>query len=227
MSQSARIARWFGIALLLIGYPVLAHYTNETVQNGKLGAVVAIAPLFVIGLLFAWRATPRWVWLSLFVLTCVTVGASWTLLEHHFGLVYWIQHVGMQCILLMTFARTLLAGRKPLCTHFAEMAHGIITPRHAHYARQVTWAWVIFFALMVMVSTLLFFLAPLPVWSIFANFMTLPLAVLMFILEYLVRRMQFPEMRHGHFFDAFRVSWKGLKHPVEPIDRTQQPEGKA
>ncbi|MDO8771880.1 MAG: hypothetical protein Q7K57_24835 [Burkholderiaceae bacterium] len=224
MPQSARISRWLGIALLVIGYPVLAHYTNENVQNGKLGAVVAITPVLVVSLVFAWKASPRWAWLTLFVAAFVAVAASWRLLERHFGLVYWIQDAGMQAILFMTFARTLLAGRKPLCTHFAEMAHGDITPQHAQYAGQVTWAWTIFFALMVIVSTGLFFLTPLPVWSVFANFLTLPLVVLMFALEFLVRRMLLPEMRTSGFFDAFRISWKSLRHSGA---RAQLPERKA
>lgn len=224
MSQSVRITRWLGIALLVIGYPALAHYTNENVENGQLGAVVAIAPAGVVSLMFAWKASPRWVWLTLLVLAFAAVAASWGLLEHHFGLVYWIQDAGMQAVLFMTFARTLFAGRKPLCTHFAEMAHGEITPQHAHYAGQVTWAWTIFFAVMAIVSTGLFFLAPLSVWSVFANFLTLPLIALMFALEFLVRRMLLPEMRTSRFIDAFKISWKSMRHPDT---QTQRPESKA
>lgn len=220
MFQSARMARWLGIALLLIGYPVLAHYTNVNAQNGKLGAVVAVAPVFVIGLLYALRSSPRWVWLSLFVLAGTAGGVSWTLLEQHFGVLYWLQDAGMQCVLFMTFARTLVTGRKPLCTHFAEMAHGVITPQHAHYAHQVTWAWAFFFALMAIASTLLFFLAPLPVWSVFANFLTLPLVALMFILEHWVRRKLLPERSHSPISDTFRI-WKNQSNPT---NRTQHAE---
>jgi len=220
MFQSARMARWLGIALLLIGYPALAHYTNVNAQNGKLGAVVAVAPVFVIGLLYAFRSSPRWVWLSLFVLAGVAGAVSWTLLEHHFGVLYWLQDAGMQCVLFMTFTRTLIAGRKPLCTHFAEMMHGEITPQHAHYSRQVTWAWAFFFGLMAMVSTLLFFLAPLPVWSVFANFLTLPLVALMFILEHWVRRKLLPERNKSHILDTFRI-WKNQSNPAH---RTQHAE---
>lgn len=212
MSQAVRVARWFGIGLLLLGYPALAHYTLMNVQNGKLGAVVAIAPVFVVGLLYALKSSPRWVWLSLFALAGVAGAASWTLLEHHFGVMYWMQDAGMQCVLFMTFGRTLFGERKPLCTHFAEMAHGVITPQHAHYARQVTWAWSIFFGLMAMASTLLFFLAPLTVWSVFANLLTLPLIALMFILEFGVRRRVLPARGNSHILDSFRV-WKDQSNP--------------
>lgn len=221
MAQSARMARWLGMVLLLIGYPVLAHYTTGHVKNGQLGASVAIAPVLVVGLVYAFKASPRWVWLSLYALAAAAGGAvSWTFLEHHFGVVYWIQDAGMQCVLFMTFGRTLWGGCKPLCTHFAEMTHGAITPQHAHYARQVTWAWTVFFGLMATVSTLLFFLAPLTVWSVFANFLTLPLIALMFMVEFGVRRMVLPARDNSHIFDSLRV-WKDQRSPG---DRTQPAE---
>lgn len=228
MSQSTRtstrVTRWLSIALLVVAYPALAHYTIENVQNGKLGAVVALAPACVVSVIFAWKATLRWLWFTLLALALVVVAASWRLFEHHFGLVYWLQDTGMQAILFMTFARTLFPGRKPLCTHFAELTHGKITPQHAHYAHQVTWAWAMFFAMMVIASTGLFFLAPLPVWSVFANFLTLPLVILMFVLEFLVRRVLLPEMRTSHFLETFRISWNSLRHPDAP---TRRPQSKA
>jgi len=65
--------------------------------------------------------------------------------------------VGLQLILLMTFGRTLLAGRQPLCTRFAQAAHTPLTPQHELYARRVTVAWTLFFAAMALISTLLIF----------------------------------------------------------------------
>lgn len=200
-----RIARWLGVAALLAGYALLAHYTNTYAHSDNLGAVVAIAPVVLIALVLAWRSPRRIITLGVLVLMCVSLWVGWSALMRHFGLVYWLQHVGMQLILFMTFGRTLLAGRKPLCTRFAEAVHAPLTPRHEIYARQVTVAWTLFFAAMAMVSTLLFFLAPLAVWSVFANFLTLPLVALMFIAEYWVRRWALPEMRHAHILDAVRA----------------------
>lgn len=220
MSPTVRVVRWLGLGLLLLGYPFLAHYTLMNVQNGQLGAVVAVTPVFVIGLIYAWKSSPRWLWLCLFMLAGAAAATSWTLLEHHFGVLYWLQDAGMQCVLFMTFGRTLLGGRQPLCTHFAEMAHGALTPQHAHYARQVTWAWTVFFGLMATASTLLFFLAPLTVWSVFANFLTLPLIALMFMVEFGVRGMVLPKRSDSHILDALRV-WKDHRNTV---NRTQPAE---
>lgn len=199
------IVRWLGIAALVIAYALLAHYTNAYARNENLGALVAIAPVVFIALALAWRSPRRSIMLGVLVLLCVALWVGWPSLMRHFGLVYWLQHVGMQLILLMTFGRTLIGGRQPLCTRFAEAVHAPLTPQHVVYARQVTVAWTLFFAAMAVASTLLFFLAPLATWSVFANFLTLPLVALMFVAEYLVRRWALPEMRNAHIFDAVRA----------------------
>jgi len=207
------IMRWLGIAALVIGYPLLAHYTNESANSGNLGALVAIAPVLLIALVLTWNSPRRLIMLGLLMLLCVALWAGWSALEHHFGLVYWLQHVGMQLILLMTFVRTLIAGRQPLCTRFAEAVHAPLTLQHEIYARQVTVAWTLFFAAMALVSTLLFFLKPLATWSFFANFLTLPLVALMFIAEYWVRRWQLPGLQHMHILDAVRAFRNTSAHP--------------
>lgn len=203
--MARRILRWLGIAALVIGYPLLAHYTNESAHDGNLGALVSIAPVVLIALVLAWNSPRRFIVLGLLALSCAALWAGWPALERHFGLVYWLQHVGMQLILFMTFGRTLIAGRQPLCTRFAEAVHAPLTPQHEIYAGQVTVAWTLFFAIMALVSTGLFFLAPLAVWSIFANFLTLPLVALMFVAEYWVRRWMLPELRHTRILDAVRA----------------------
>ena len=203
--MARRMVRWLGIAALVIGYPLLAHFTNESPHSGNLGALVAIAPVLLIALVLAWRSPRRFIMLGALVLLCVALWLGWSTLEQHFGLVYWLQNVAMQLILFMTFGLTLIAGRQPLCTRFAEAVHGPLTPQHETYARQVTVAWTLFFAAMALASTLLFFLAPLTTWSVFSNFLTLPLVALMFIAEYGVRRRVLPDTRHAHILDAVRA----------------------
>lgn len=200
-----RALRWLGIAVLVIGYPVLAHYTNEPASNPDLGALVAIAPVILIAMVLAWRSSHRTVMLGIMLLACASLWFGWPMLEQHFGLVYWLQYMAMQLILLMTFARTLVAGQQPLCTRFAEAVHAPLTPQHENYARQVTIAWTLFFATMAVISTLLFFLAPLATWSVFSNFLTLPLVALMFIAEYWVRKWLLPDTQNMRILDAIRA----------------------
>ena len=203
--MALRVMRWLGIAVLVIGYPLLAHYTNESAQNAKLGAVVAMAPVLLIGFLLAWHSPHRLIMMGVLVLSCIALGAAWPVLENHFDVVYWLQNMGMLLVLLMTFGRTLIAGRQPLCTRFAEALYGPVTPQHEIYTRQVTVAWTVFFAAMALVSTLLFFFAPLAIWSIFSNLLALPLVALMFIGEYWVRKSVLPDMRNMHILDAVRA----------------------
>jgi len=200
-----RYARGLGIAVLVIAYPLLAHYTNRSAQHGNLGALLAITPLVLTALVLAWRATRRLLMLGMALLLCIALWALWPALEHHFGVVYWLQNAGVLLVLCILFGRTLLAGQKPLCTRFAEAVHPPLTPRHEIYARQVTVAWTLFFAVMVLISTLLFFLAPLATWSVFANFMTMPLVALMFIAEYRVRKRVLPDLPDTHILDAVRA----------------------
>jgi uncharacterized membrane protein len=202
-----RIMSWLGIAALVIGYSLLAHYTNESMHNGNLGALVAIAPVLLIVFMLARRLPRRFIMLGVLalILFCIALWAGWSTLEHNFGLVYWLQNAGMQLILFITVGHTLIAGRQPLCTCFAEVVHPPLTLQQEIYTRQVTIAWTLFFAAMTLASTLLFFLAPLTTWSIVANFLTLPLIVLMFIAEYLVRRCVLSDMQHAHILDAVRA----------------------
>jgi uncharacterized membrane protein len=76
---------------------------------------------------------------------------------------------------------------------------------HAVYARNVTIAWVLFFAMIIVISTSLFFLTSLTTWSIFVNFFTLPLVGLMFVVEYLVRRQMLTDLPEGNVLDAVRT----------------------
>ena len=193
------------IALLVMIYSLLAHYTHQSAARAELGIVVALAPVVVIALLLAWHSTQRIAMLILVGLAVLVLRWQWTALTQHVGLVYWLQYMSMQIMLFAMFARTLVGGRKPLCTHFAEIVHAPLSPKHVIYARQVTVAWSAFFAAMALTSTVLFFWAPINTWSIFVNFLTWPLVGLMFVAEYGVRRWLLPELRHTHLFDAIRA----------------------
>ncbi len=203
--MARRTLRWLHIAALAIGYPLLAHYTNTYAHNNNLGALVSILPVILIALMLAWKSPVRPILLGALILSCIGLWFEWSVLQLHFGLVYWLQYVGIQLILFMTFARTLINGRQPLCTRFAEALHAPLSPQHEIYARRVTVAWTLFFAAMALTSTLLFFLAPLTTWSVFDNFLTAPLIAAMFIAEYRVRKYALPEMQNAHILDAVRA----------------------
>lgn len=208
MSEAAGRARWIVIVVLGIAYAGLAHYTNSHAGMGSLGAVLALTPIALVLLSMAWQARHRITALLMFCIGCAALLIAWSTLTQHFAWIYWLEHAGSQLILCLGFARTLGSGREPMCSYFARMMDGPLTPSLARYTRQVTKAWAVFFALMAATSTLLFVTVAQSTWSVFANFFTAPLIGLMFVLEYGARRYLLPNMQHGHIFDTIKIIWK-------------------
>jgi uncharacterized membrane protein len=110
---------------------------------------------------------------------------------------YLLQHAAMFVALGAWFAASLRPGRDALVTRFALLAEGTLSPRGFAYTRRVTLAWALFCAAMAAISALLFFLAPLNAWSLFANLLSLPLVGAMFVAEFLVRVRVCPELARG------------------------------
>jgi uncharacterized membrane protein len=209
MAGVARIGRWAAGIALAVGYTLLAHYTNTNAnpRTETLGTLLALAPIVLAALSLAWHAPYRKTMLALFCAGCAALIATWGSLEHHYSRIYWIEHAGTQLMLCMVFGRTLAPGREPMCTYFAKVVHGSLTPAIERYTRQVTRAWLLFFAAMAAGSTLIYLTAPLAAWSVFANFFTAPLTALMFVAEYAVRRRLHPDMEHAHILAAVKAFW--------------------
>ena len=205
MSDAVRYGCWSAIISLSIGYALLAHYTNAVPGNEKLGTLVAIVPILLAVLTIAWHSQHRTVSLVAVGVASVMALMVSNSLEHHFFWIYGIEHAGTQLILCLVFARTLGAGREPLCSHIARMVHGSLSAALYRYTRQITVAWAAFFGLMSVTSTVLFFAAPLTIWSAFVNFATGPLICLMFVVEYGVRHYLFPEIKHVHILVAVKA----------------------
>ncbi len=204
MSPAARTLSGFGVAAAMFGYALLANYTNQS-GNAPLGVAVALAPLLLALLLFAGRSSHRLLMLSLITIAGTAAILAWPLLKRHYGWIYWMEHEALQLTLFATFARTLFAGRQPLCARYAEIMHGSLNEAHRRYARSVTVAWAVFFGIMIAVSTSLFFLFPLGIWSIFSNFVFLPLVALMFIAEFAIRKRVLTDVEHTGVMETVRT----------------------
>ena len=126
-------------------------------------------------------------------------------LSRHFEWGLYLEHASFNLMMAYVFGRTLVAGREPLCTRFAAIVHGTLTPRIARYSRQVTVAWMLFFVATAAVSTLLFAAASIVTWSTFANYVSLPLVGVMFAAEYLCRRLVLRGEPNSSLFDAVRA----------------------
>jgi len=191
-------------ACVLIGYQFLAHWTFA---RGAAGAWVALVPL-VAAVVLAWRTRLRW---PLAVLAAGVAIWLWARPASTPGTLLAV-HVGIYLGLLWLFARTLRRGREPLVTGIARRVRGVLPPEVASYTRRVTQAWCVFFACMAGASTALFLLAPLAVWSLFANLLNLPLVIAMFVAEYLVRITRFRHLKHFPITAAARAFRAGERN---------------
>lgn len=200
------------VAASILTYALLQHYANTTPAAAPFGAVLAMAPLLVTWLLLARRTPwPRISVLLASLIAGVLLVESWPHIKHNFPLMFMLQEAGVYLILALGFGRSLTAGQTPLCTHWATMIHGPLPEPVTRYTRSVTLAWTVFFISIGLCSALLFAFAPLRVWSIFSNFMTLPLAALMFAIEYEVRRHRLPFMRRASLADTARAYFSTMR----------------
>ena len=188
----------------LVAYAGLSHYCNSTGQH-VLGALLALMPLSLLGLILAWRWTPPALAVLLTAGLAGLIYTLWPLMERNFSLFYLVQESSIYCLLGLTFGRSLLPGQVALCTQFADKIHGPLGPREVRYTRRVTLAWALFFFSVATVSVALYVLAPLRVWSIYINFCVLPLVAAMFVTEYLIRRRVVPQGTRAGLLTSVRV----------------------
>lgn len=213
MLKAFKVLRGILVVLVIAVYAILVHHVNTSGQPSLLGALLALAPLFLITLIFALKRHSKLLGLAFILVFLI---ACWLLLpaiKQHTALIFWLQDIGLMLILLLTFARTLQPGRKALCISFAEIINGGTLPAdHERYAYRVTIAWVIFFSMMILISTLLFFLASLESWSFFVNFLTLPLVAAMFIAEFIIRKQVLTDLPATNVLDAVRAYLHSKRH---------------
>lgn len=183
-----RIARNVAIGAGLVVYAVFAHVSISVPGNEALGAILAAGPLLLASVGLAGRTYYRVPALIACGLIIALVYFHWDELENHFTWLYLAEEAGTFGLLGASFGRTLAKGRVPMCTRFATLIEGSLSPTVVQYTRAVTLAWTLFFAAMTLALVIIFVMAPLPVWSVFAYFCTVPLVALMFVGEYLVRR---------------------------------------
>jgi uncharacterized membrane protein len=193
---ASRIASGLAVGAGVIVYAALAHLSNAAPGNQALGAMLAIGPLWFVAVILAWRSTYRVPALLACGVAALLVDVYWRDLEAHFAWFYLLQQAGTYGLLGVSFGRSLVGRRVPLCTRFAAIIDGAVPPAVARYTRSVTIAWTLFFAALTTALIVIYLLAPLAVWSVFANFCTTPIVALMFVAEYLVRRRVLPQLPH-------------------------------
>ena len=208
-----------GGGALLAAYLVACHVA--TARHWPWAIWLYAAP--TLGMLVPWVATRVGGWsgrvLALGVFGVIAYALHrWQASEQ--GVLFVAQHAGTNLALCGVFGLTLLGDREPLITRFARiLRRDDMPPPVLAYTRKATLAWTVFFAVVATVSVLLYLLAPLTVWSAFANLISAPLVGLMFVGEYAVRRYTLRGIRHHALLDAVaaaRQPWSNGGAEKEP-----------
>jgi len=204
--------------LALVSYVLLAYYASILPPDeGKFSVAIALLPYFVVAAVLAWRSRHRVAWLLL----CLGIATlTWRYLDaigDYAAWLYFVQHASGNAIMAMVFGISLGRDSVPLCSRIAAMTHGPLDQRVARYTRNVTQAWTIFFVGMAGTSVVLFAFAPLMLWSVFANLLSLPLVALMFAGEYVVRLRFLPDIKHVTLLEGIRLYRRSLRAAPPPI----------
>ncbi|CAI8737138.1 putative membrane protein [Methylococcus capsulatus] len=197
---------WFFAGFALVAYAAVNHHLTAVHPGSSLVAWLPLAPVAMAAAAVAWRSRWRYSLVGAGIGLLVLLWLSRDRLAPGDKVLYayLAEHVGINLILGWGFGSTLLGGREALCTRFARSVHGALPPEVERYSRAVTVAWTVFFGGVAAVSVLLFFAASVHAWSIFVNFVNLPLVVAMFVAEYRLRRRVLPDFPHAPILSGFR-----------------------
>ncbi len=198
--------------MFLLGLDLLlANVLSPQTEVSASVVVLAFMPITLILLDVLWHTSGKRI--ALAVAGLIVLGGTLFLpqLKAQISLIYLLQHLTANLLLGIWFGRSLWRNRQPVCTQFAGVLHPRMTPLLVHYTTRVTQAWTIFFFVMAATSILLYLFAPIKTWSVFANSLTLPLLVLMFGVEYLVRRRVLPPEDQLGPLSAFRAYRRSVR----------------
>ena len=210
------------MGMLIAGYALASHFALILPNGRAVAAALAVGvPAIALGVfIFQWvagrlaghagygRGSVRYAFAGLASVLPIAafLWSVWPLILVNAQALYFTQHVGTNALLAWFFGHTLAAGSTPLVVTFARMVHPDLPTDIEAYARKVTVAWTVFFLLTCAISTVLFFAAPLAVWSAFAVLLQWPSVAAFFIGEYLLRRRLFSQFDHASMkqgFDAY------------------------
>ncbi len=197
------------VAVLLVGYAALSHYSAATPNAKGLGAALSIGPIVLIGIVLVWRWTRPLTAILALAAVAAVLYRYWGAIERNYQWADLVEQCGIYGLIALSFARSLFGGRVPLCTQLASKMHGDLAPVETVYLRRATVAWAIFYAAMTLAVLGLYFLTSERVWSLFVNFATFGLIVLVGIVDHVIRRRVLPQRADGGLLGVLRRSLIG------------------
>jgi uncharacterized membrane protein len=201
-----------GLFLGMVAYPWLVYQTLSGPQEQRAGySLASAALLLLIVTLLSTKSRYRLPALGI----CLALGfffySNPTWLISNIAWLYLLEYSTFNCLLCFGFARTLAVGRTPMITQFATLIRNAatpaieVTPAITVYTRAVTWAWVLFFGVLILISLMLFLLGSYQSWSLFATALTPILVLVMFAGEYIIRLRLLPQEKHEGIIAMLRA----------------------
>lgn len=199
------------VALSLLGYALLGHWLMLHAANQPWAVAALFGPLLVAVGGMGWHRR-QWATLAACAALLVLLAAIvWRGGVTDMQRMYVLQHGAIHLALAWSFALTLRGGGTPLITLLAEGLHRKLhqdfTPAMHAYTRVLTLVWAAYFLGMVVLSALIYLLAPWSWWSLFCNLLTPLAAALLFVGEHLLRYRRHPEFARVSLraaFDAYQ-----------------------
>ena len=178
------------LALAYLAYPFAVHWL---LAAGRPRVALGLAAVALGGL--CWSLTDsRWRWLALSMIAVSSLAAT---ALHADELVLFLPPIAINLALALFFASTLARDREPLISWFARVERGELAPDLTAYTRRLTWIWVAFFLLMAAVSLVLAVIGPRVAWAWFTAVGNYLCVGMLFLGEYVYRRVQFSHYRHA------------------------------
>ena len=208
--------RYIAFALAAVAYAAGSHLLMTWFGDSPLAMLLQFGPVAVFALVGLWRSGQRGLALLIAAGSALLVERVFNGAETSPQQVYLLQYSVINSGVGLWFASSLRAGNQPLISRVAERVHGGLDPVMAAYTRRVTMAWVIYFAVAVGVSFLLYGFADFESWSLFANVLTPIGGCTLFVGEYLLRYRLHPEFERVSMAAAVRA-WRapGLSSDVD------------
>ena len=180
---------------------MLSHGAAMAGRGDWMPAITAAVALVVsIALTIAAASgRARAVWLAIALITL----AAWALAP---SLLLFAPPAALNVAFGLFFAATLAPGREPRIATFARLERGgDLPPDLAAYTRRLTWIWTIFFFASAAIGVALAAFAPLAVWSAFVNVASYVAIAVLFVGEYVYRRLRYRGYRHAPLTALVRI----------------------
>ncbi len=195
--------------MLFLGYAGLSHYSASTPDAKGLGAALSIGPVVLVGIALLWRWTRLFTALLATAAVVAALYRYWPSIVRNYRWADLVEQCGIYGLVAVSFARTLYGGRVPLCSQMASKLHGELVPVEIAYLRRATAVWAVFYAVMTLAILVLFFASSERVWSLFVNFATFGLIVLLGLIDHAIRRRVLPRRADGGIMGVLRRSLLG------------------